>query len=140
MKIIVFQLLSIVARQKKTEGGLLKKNRALADDLAKAKEKISELEAGIVFEHEEGFNKALCQVSVLVGVKESFALGFDIEKDVFDRVFVPLESPVAEETQPELENSSNAEAAEQQVGVEDKEVGDAERVNVAADDDGRGAE
>ncbi|KOM34789.1 hypothetical protein LR48_Vigan02g093900 [Vigna angularis] len=48
------QLKVVVARQKKMESGLLQKNQALADDLAKAKEKISELETGIVFEHEEG--------------------------------------------------------------------------------------
>ncbi|KOM51921.1 hypothetical protein LR48_Vigan09g058000 [Vigna angularis] len=39
------QLKVVVARQKKMEGGLLQKNRALASNLAKAKEKISELEA-----------------------------------------------------------------------------------------------
>ncbi|KOM35301.1 hypothetical protein LR48_Vigan02g145100 [Vigna angularis] len=110
----------------------MEQNRALADDLAKAKEKIFELNAGIVFEHEE----ALRQASVLMGVKESFALGFDMEKDVFDGVLVPLESPAAEEHQPELEN---ADAVEQGVGVEDKDIGDAERVNAADNVDGRGA-
>ncbi|KOM40471.1 hypothetical protein LR48_Vigan04g066900 [Vigna angularis] len=38
------QLKAVVSRQKKSEGGLLQVNRALTDDLAKAKEKISELE------------------------------------------------------------------------------------------------
>ncbi|KOM41312.1 hypothetical protein LR48_Vigan04g151000 [Vigna angularis] len=72
----------LAEKKKKMERGLLQKNRALTDDLVKAKEKISELEMGIVFEHEEGFNKALRQASVQMGVKESFTLGFDIEKDL----------------------------------------------------------
>ncbi|KOM52336.1 hypothetical protein LR48_Vigan09g099500 [Vigna angularis] len=137
------QLKVVVARQKIMESGLIQKNRALADDLTKAKEKISKLEAGIVFEHEEGFNQALRQASVLMGFKEPFALGFDIEKDVFDGVLVPLESSATEETQMDLENPPNVEALDKEVeveDVEDEEAGDAEGVNAAVDDDGHGAE
>ncbi|KOM51798.1 hypothetical protein LR48_Vigan09g045700 [Vigna angularis] len=103
----------------------------------KAKEMISELEVGIVFEHEEGFNKALRQASILIGVKESFALGFDIENGVFDGVLVPLKLPAIEEHPPVLEN---AEAVEQGTRTEDEEIGDAERAIVADDGDDRGAE
>ncbi|KOM40307.1 hypothetical protein LR48_Vigan04g050500 [Vigna angularis] len=90
-------------------------NRALTDDLAMAKEKISELETGIVFEHEEGFNKALRQVSILARIREPYFLGFDIEKDVFDG-------------EVEVEDVNDA-------------SDDAEEIEAAmGDDDGRGAE
>ncbi|KOM39947.1 hypothetical protein LR48_Vigan04g014500 [Vigna angularis] len=96
------QLKAKVSRQRSSENGFLRSNRALTDDLTKAREKISELEAGIVFEHEEGFNKALHQASVLTGVHEPFALGFDIKKDVFDGVLVDLNTMVDDEA-PETE-------------------------------------
>ncbi|KOM37445.1 hypothetical protein LR48_Vigan03g082700 [Vigna angularis] len=102
------------------ENGLLRSNRALTDDLAKAKEKISELEAGIVFEHEEGFKKALRQASVLAGVHEPFALGFDIEKDVFDGVLVDLNT-MADDEGPETEGPSGAVVADEAVEVEDED-------------------
>ncbi|KOM32301.1 hypothetical protein LR48_Vigan01g185700 [Vigna angularis] len=47
------QLKTKVSHQRSFEVGLLKTNQALTDDLAKARERISELEAGIIFEHEE---------------------------------------------------------------------------------------
>ncbi|KOM29680.1 hypothetical protein LR48_Vigan743s001300 [Vigna angularis] len=112
------QLKAKVSRQKSSENELLRSNRVLTDDLAKAKEKISELEAGIVFEHEEGFNKALRQASVLAGIQEPFALGFDIEKDVFDGVLVDLNTMVDDEA-PEIEGPPGAAVADEAVEVED---------------------
>ncbi|KOM29783.1 hypothetical protein LR48_Vigan785s001100 [Vigna angularis] len=53
------------------------------------------------FLHEEGFNKALRQVTLLAGVQDPFSLGVDIEKDVFDGVLVDLNA--AEENEPPVE-------------------------------------
>ncbi|KOM29430.1 hypothetical protein LR48_Vigan682s000400 [Vigna angularis] len=114
------QLKTKVTRQRSFEVGLLKANQALTDDLARARERISELEAGIVFEHEEGFNKALRQAFVLVGIHEPFTLGFDIEKDVFDGVLVDLNSMVDDEG-PEIEGPSGAAGADEAVEVEDED-------------------
>ncbi|KOM57440.1 hypothetical protein LR48_Vigan11g047300 [Vigna angularis] len=72
----------------------------------KAKERIAELEATIVFEHEEGFNKALRQASLLAGIQEPFALGFDIEKDVFDGVLMDLNT--VDDEDPGVEGPSGA--------------------------------
>ncbi|KOM47183.1 hypothetical protein LR48_Vigan07g088700 [Vigna angularis] len=112
------QLKAKVSRQKNSKNGLLRLNRVLTDDLARAKEKISELEAGIVFEPEEGFNKALRQASVLAGIQEPFALGFDIEKDVFDGVLVDLNTMVDGEA-PEIEGPPSATVVDEAVEVED---------------------
>ncbi|KOM50267.1 hypothetical protein LR48_Vigan08g109400 [Vigna angularis] len=112
------QLKVTVSHQKNSENGLFRSNRALTDDLAKAKEKVSELEAGIVFEHEEGFHKALRQASVLAGIQEHFALGFDIEEDVFDGVLVDLNTLVDGKA-PEIEGPPDAVAADEAVKVED---------------------
>ncbi|KOM29512.1 hypothetical protein LR48_Vigan715s000200 [Vigna angularis] len=95
------QLKAKVSRLQSSEAGLQKTNRLLSADLAKANEKVAELEATVVFEHEEGFNKALRQASLLAGIQEPYALGFDIKKDVFDGVLVDLntvgdEDPAAE--------------------------------------------
>ncbi|KOM50621.1 hypothetical protein LR48_Vigan08g144800 [Vigna angularis] len=80
------QLKAEVARLRDAEAEHIKANQALSLDVTKANEKIAELEATIVFEHEEGFNKALRQASLLAGVQDPFTLGFDIEKDIFDGV------------------------------------------------------
>ncbi|KOM57997.1 hypothetical protein LR48_Vigan11g103000 [Vigna angularis] len=132
------QLKVIVTRQNKTEGGLLQKNRALTDDLVKAKEKISKLETGIVFEHEEGFNKALRQASVLAGIQEPYALGFDIQKHVFDGVLVHLIALVAEDEPQEMEDPLSAGVVDQRVEVADEAIEDVDVASVA--NDGRRAE
>ncbi|KOM41032.1 hypothetical protein LR48_Vigan04g123000 [Vigna angularis] len=116
------QLKTKVTRQRSSKVGLLKSNQVLTDDLARAREKISELEAGIVFEHEKGFNKALHQAFVLAGIHEPFALGFDIEKDVFDGVLVDLNSIVDDEG-PKTEGPSGAAVADEAVEVEDEDEG-----------------
>ncbi|KOM32027.1 hypothetical protein LR48_Vigan01g158300 [Vigna angularis] len=100
------QLKAKVSRQQNSEAGLHKANRALTNDLAKANERITELEATIVFEHEEGFNKALRQASLLAGIQEPFALGFDIEKDVFYGVLVDLNT--VDDEDPGVEGPSRA--------------------------------
>ncbi|KOM55465.1 hypothetical protein LR48_Vigan10g135700 [Vigna angularis] len=100
------QLKIKVSRQQSSEVGLLKVNRALTNDLTKANEKIAELEATIVFEREESFNKALRQASLLTGIQESFALGFDIEKDVFNGVLVDLNT--VDDEEPGIEGPSGA--------------------------------
>ncbi|WVY93543.1 hypothetical protein V8G54_032631 [Vigna mungo] len=46
-------------KQKEVERGLHEKNQALTDELAQANEKISKLNASVIVEHEEGFDKAL---------------------------------------------------------------------------------
>ncbi|KOM34862.1 hypothetical protein LR48_Vigan02g101200 [Vigna angularis] len=117
------QLKTKVSRQRSSQVGLLKTNQALTDDLTKARERIAELEAGIVFEHEEGFNKALCHASILAGIQEPFALGFDIKKDVFDGVLVDLNSLVDDEG-PGTEGPSSAAGAAEAVEVEDDDEED----------------
>ncbi|KAG2399404.1 hypothetical protein LR48_Vigan04g136600 [Vigna angularis] len=90
-----------VTRVKEAESCRAKANEELTLEVAKAKEQIAELESTILFEHEEGFNKALRQVSLLAGVQDPFALGVDIEKDVFNGVLVDLNA--AEENEPTAE-------------------------------------
>lgn len=51
-----------------------------------ARERISELNTSLVTEHEQGFYKALRQAEVLLKVEKPLALGFDLEKDVYDGV------------------------------------------------------
>ncbi|KAG2403618.1 uncharacterized protein HKW66_Vig0189050 [Vigna angularis] len=87
-----------VTRVKEAESCRAKANEELTLEVAKAKEQIAELESTILFEHEEGFNKALRQVTLLAGVQDPFALGVDIEKDVFNDVLVDLNAaePTAE--------------------------------------------
>ncbi|KOM26401.1 hypothetical protein LR48_Vigan267s000200 [Vigna angularis] len=92
------QLKAEVARLKEAEAERTKANEVLTFEVAKAKEKIAELESTVMFEHEEGINKALRQVSLLAGTPEPYSLGVDIEKDVFDGVLVDLQ--VAEENEP----------------------------------------
>ncbi|KOM48410.1 hypothetical protein LR48_Vigan07g211400 [Vigna angularis] len=84
------QLKAEIARLRDAEAERIKANEALSQDAAKAKEKIAELESTVMFEHEEGFNKALRQVSLLADIPEPYSLGVDIEKDVFDGVLVDL--------------------------------------------------
>ncbi|KOM40431.1 hypothetical protein LR48_Vigan04g062900 [Vigna angularis] len=69
------QLKTQVSRLRSSEVGLLRTNQALTGDLVKTRERITELEADI----------------------EPLALGFDIEKDVFDGVLVDLNSMVDDE-------------------------------------------
>ncbi|KOM55346.1 hypothetical protein LR48_Vigan10g123800 [Vigna angularis] len=114
------QLKAKVSWQRSSKVELLKTNQALTDDLTKARKRIPELEAGIVFEHEEGFNKALRQASVLAGIQEPFAVGFDIVKDVFYGVLVDLNSMVDEE-EPGTEGPSGGAGAAEAVEVEDDE-------------------
>ncbi|KOM55212.1 hypothetical protein LR48_Vigan10g110400 [Vigna angularis] len=95
------QLKAEVARLKEAEAERVKANEELTLEVAKAKEQIVELESTILFEHEEGFNKALRQVTLLAGVQDPFSLGVDIEKDVFDGVLVDLNA--AEENEPPVE-------------------------------------
>ncbi|KAG2375949.1 uncharacterized protein HKW66_Vig0158970 [Vigna angularis] len=90
-----------VTRVKEAESCRAKANEELTLEVAKAKEQIAELESTILFEHEEGFNKALRQVTLLAGVQDPFALGVDIEKDVFNGVLVDLNA--AEENEPTAE-------------------------------------
>ncbi|KOM52989.1 hypothetical protein LR48_Vigan09g164800 [Vigna angularis] len=90
-----------VTRVKEAESCRAKANEELTLEVAKAKEQIAELESTILFEHEEGFNKALRQVTLLAGVQDPFALGVDIEKDVFNGVLVGLNA--AEENEPTAE-------------------------------------
>ncbi|KOM37306.1 hypothetical protein LR48_Vigan03g068700 [Vigna angularis] len=118
------QLKINVSRQQSSKAGLLKVNRALTNDLTKANEKIAELEATIVFEHEEDFNKALRQASLLASIQEPFALGFDIEKDVFDGVLVHLNT--VDDEEPGVEGPSGAAGAIEvgEAEVEEEEEGD----------------
>ncbi|KOM28756.1 hypothetical protein LR48_Vigan583s000700 [Vigna angularis] len=95
------QLKAEEARLKEAESDRAKANEELTLEVAKAKEQIAELESTILFEHEEGFNKALRQVTLLAGVQDPFSLGVDIEKDVFDGVLVDLNA--AEENEPTVE-------------------------------------
>ncbi|KAG2389826.1 uncharacterized protein HKW66_Vig0178990 [Vigna angularis] len=95
------QLKAEVARLKEAESDRAKVNEELTLEVAKAKEQIAELESTILFEHEEGFNKALRQVTLLAGVQDPFSLGVDIKKDVFDGVLVDLNA--AEEDEPTVE-------------------------------------
>ncbi|KOM49775.1 hypothetical protein LR48_Vigan08g060200 [Vigna angularis] len=95
------QLKAEVTRLRDAEAERVKANEALTLDVAKAKEKITELESTIVFEHKEGFNKALRQVSLLAGVQDPYSLGVDIEKDVFYGVLVDLNA--AEGDEPSVE-------------------------------------
>ncbi|KOM56843.1 hypothetical protein LR48_Vigan10g273500 [Vigna angularis] len=90
-----------VTRIREVESCRAKANEELTVEVAKAKEQIAELESTILFEHEEGFNKALRQVALLAGVRDPFALGVDIEKDVFNGVLVDLNA--AEENEPTAE-------------------------------------
>ncbi|KOM56178.1 hypothetical protein LR48_Vigan10g207000 [Vigna angularis] len=90
-----------VTRTKEAESCRAKANEELTLEVAKAKEQIAELESTILFEHEEGFNKALRQVTLLAGIKDPFALGVDIEKDVFNGVLVDLNA--VEENEPTVE-------------------------------------
>ncbi|KOM31619.1 hypothetical protein LR48_Vigan01g117400 [Vigna angularis] len=82
---------------------------------------IGALNDSVMYEHEEGFNKALRQASFLLGVTDPFVAGFDIEKDVIDGELVQLEEgePVGEEIL----------AAERQPGEEEKPVGDNDDVD-----------
>ncbi|KAG2407532.1 uncharacterized protein HKW66_Vig0023540 [Vigna angularis] len=95
------QLKAEVARIREAGSDRAKANEELTLEFAKAKEQIAELESTILFEHEEGFNKALRQVTLLAGVQDPFSLGVDIEKDVFDGVLVDLNA--AEEDEPTVE-------------------------------------
>ncbi|KOM29693.1 hypothetical protein LR48_Vigan746s000600 [Vigna angularis] len=90
-----------VTRLKEAESCRAKANEELTLEVTKAKEQIAELESIILFEHEEGFNKALRQVTLLAGVQDPLALGVDIEKDVFNGVLVDLNA--AEEHEPAAE-------------------------------------
>ncbi|KOM43634.1 hypothetical protein LR48_Vigan05g123900 [Vigna angularis] len=90
-----------VTRIKEAESCRAKANEELTLEVAKAKEQVAELESTILFEHEEGFNKALRQVTLFAGVQDPFALGVDIEKDVFNGVLVDLNA--AEENEPTAE-------------------------------------
>ncbi|KOM56661.1 hypothetical protein LR48_Vigan10g255300 [Vigna angularis] len=92
------QLKAEVACLKEAEAERTKANEVLTSEVAKAKEKIAELESTVMFEHEEGFNKALRQVSLLAGIPEPYSLGVDIEKDVFDGILVDLQA--VEENEP----------------------------------------
>lgn len=74
--------------------GLLKKNQVLTDDFERAKERTAELNVGVVFEHKEGFNKALRQAYVLLGVAKPYAVRFDIKKDIISGILVQLEALV----------------------------------------------
>ncbi|KOM41283.1 hypothetical protein LR48_Vigan04g148100 [Vigna angularis] len=96
-------------QQKEVEKGLHEKNQMLTYELSQAKEKIVKLNVSIIFEHEEGFYKALQQVSVLVGVRDPYVVGFDIEKDVFDRILVHLDDLAARGNPPRLEEPPTAE-------------------------------
>ncbi|KOM30955.1 hypothetical protein LR48_Vigan01g051000 [Vigna angularis] len=116
------QLKVALSCHQETESRLLGINRTLNDDLVKAKERVRELEESVVFEHEEGLNKALRQA----GVEDPFVLGFDIEKDVFDGVLVDLNAPANEqETAPKepSEQRPGKEAAEDADDGEDGESG-----------------
>ncbi|KOM55869.1 hypothetical protein LR48_Vigan10g176100 [Vigna angularis] len=95
------QLKAEVTRLKEAEAERIKTNEELTLEVAKAREQIVELESTILFEHEEGFNKALRQVTLLAGVQDPFSLGVDIEKDVFNGVLVDLNA--AEENEPTAE-------------------------------------
>lgn len=87
------QLKLSAIRQKEVECGLREKTAALTEELARVKEKIAELNASIVVEHEEGFYKALRQAVVLLNGHEPFDVGFDIEKDVNGCELVHLGPP-----------------------------------------------
>ncbi|KOM38407.1 hypothetical protein LR48_Vigan03g178900 [Vigna angularis] len=105
------QLKAKVSHLQSSEAELRKTNQLLSADLAKANNKVAELEATVVFEHEEGFNKALWQASLLAGIQELYALGFDIEKDVFDGVLVDLNTVGDEDPATEVPSGA-VEAAE----------------------------
>lgn len=89
------QLKLTAIRQKELECGLHEMNATLIEELAGAREKIAELNASIVVEHEKGFYKALRQTTVLLNVHEPFDVGFDIEKDVYGGELVHLGPPTA---------------------------------------------
>lgn len=65
-------------------------NKSLTVKLGKADNQLKELNESVVTDHEEGFNKALRQVILLLGV-DLVAKGFDIMKDVHEENLIPLE-------------------------------------------------
>ncbi|KOM49174.1 hypothetical protein LR48_Vigan08g000100 [Vigna angularis] len=106
----------------------------LEADLEKAKRDNNQLKAKVArqrsSEHEEGFNKALRQAFVLTGIHEPFALGFDIEKDVFDGILVDLNTMVDDEGSETKGPSGVVGADDEAVEVEDD---DGEAVEVKDD-------
>lgn len=63
------------------------------EELRIAREKVTELDASVVNEHEEGFYKALRQAEVLLKIEKPLELGFDLEKDVYDGVLTYVGPP-----------------------------------------------
>lgn len=54
----------------------------LSTELAQANEAFANLDATVIIEHEEGFNKVMRQAAFLLKV-DPIASGFDIHQDVF---------------------------------------------------------
>lgn len=107
-------------RKNGIEKELSEKNQALMRDLERIGKRTTELNEGIVFEHEEGFYKSLRQASFLLGVVDPNVVGFDIEKDVIDGELVQLEASLAEGDHPGNEEPH----AEEEEPVNDDGAGD----------------
>ncbi|KOM52593.1 hypothetical protein LR48_Vigan09g125200 [Vigna angularis] len=78
------------------EEELVDQNETLTTELLKANRTISTLNANVVIEHEEGFNKAMRQAVFLLNV-DPLASGFDIHQDVFDGKMLPIDEGDDEE-------------------------------------------
>lgn len=63
--------------------------KKLGAELTQAKEEFAQLDATVILEHEEGFNKALRQVAYLLKV-DPIASRFDLYQDVYDGVMGPV--------------------------------------------------
>lgn len=87
------QLKVVTVEEKEVERRLQARAVELHKDLKADQEKIATQNASIVTEHEEGFYKALRQAAVILKVQEPFAIGFDIENDVYDGKLVYLGPP-----------------------------------------------
>ncbi|KOM57381.1 hypothetical protein LR48_Vigan11g041400 [Vigna angularis] len=95
--------------QAEKEQELVVENMTFLGRLRWADDRIVTLNASIVFKHKEGFNKALRQMSLLLGIADPYAEGFDIEKDIIDGELVQLEDTLADEEIPVVEEQPTEE-------------------------------
>lgn len=85
-------------------------NIRLEGEIQKANETIELLKQDVQIEHEEGFNKVVCQASYLLGV-DPLSSGFDIVQDVYDGKMMPVVVR-GEEERPAKENVAAEDASE----------------------------
>ncbi|KOM48069.1 hypothetical protein LR48_Vigan07g177300 [Vigna angularis] len=83
------------------QGELAAEKKISVDLLVKVED--CDVDTLVVFEHEEGFNKALRQASLRLRVVDPYAEGFYIEKDVIGGELVQLEDTPANEEIPIVE-------------------------------------